>query len=65
MGLVWKKCPVSIGQVYGGDFAKFCGLFRIYELNKCLIFRHECQRECGKNVAKHIYIEKFHVKFEG
>ena len=21
-----------IGQIYGGDFAKFCGLFRIYEL---------------------------------
>ena len=22
-----------IGQIYGGDFAKFCGLLRIYELN--------------------------------
>ena len=21
-----------IGQIYGGDFAKFCGLLRIYEL---------------------------------
>ena len=23
-----------IGQIYGGDFAKFCGLLRIYELYK-------------------------------
>ena len=22
----------SNGQIYGGDFAKFCGLLRIYEL---------------------------------
>ena len=22
------------GQIYGGDFAKFCGLLRIYELEK-------------------------------
>ena len=21
-----------VGQIYGGDFAKFCGLLRIYEL---------------------------------
>ena len=22
----------TLGQIYGGDFAKFCGLLRIYEL---------------------------------
>ena len=36
-----KFCEIStvdltvttfIGQIYGGDFAKFCGLLRIYEL---------------------------------
>ena len=26
-----------IGQIYGGDFAKFCGLLRIYELYKIFI----------------------------
>ena len=27
------KCSVQcIGQIIGGDFAKFCGLLRIYEL---------------------------------
>ena len=29
----------SNGQIYGGDFAKFCGLLRIYELYK-LFSRH-------------------------
>ena len=23
---------LGVGQIYGGDFAKFCGLLRIYEL---------------------------------
>ena len=27
----------SNGQIYGGDFAKFCGLLRIYELYICNI----------------------------
>ena len=26
--------PYYIGQIYGGDFAKICGLLRIYELYK-------------------------------
>ena len=25
-------CLFSVSQIYGGDFAKFCGLLRIYEL---------------------------------
>jgi hypothetical protein len=25
-------CSPSNGQIYGGDFVKFCGLLRIYEL---------------------------------
>ena len=25
-------CKISNGQIYGGDFLKFCGLLRIYEL---------------------------------
>ena len=25
-------CSNLVGQIYGGDFAKFCGLLRIYEL---------------------------------
>ena len=29
--------PCSNGQIYGGDFAKFCGLLRIYELLKAHI----------------------------
>ena len=32
---VCEICTVDltiIGQIYGGDFAKFCGLLRIYEL---------------------------------
>ena len=33
-----------IGQIYGGDFAKFCGLLRIYEL---YIFR----LSKGKNIG--------------
>ena len=28
--------PCSNRQIYGGDFAKFCGLLRIYELYCCL-----------------------------
>ena len=49
------------------SFALLFAMLQMYELlnNKYLNFRHECQRECGKNVAKHIYIEKFHVKFVG
>ena len=27
-----------IGQIYGGDFAKFCGLLRIYELYVGILF---------------------------
>ena len=27
-----------IGQIYSGDFAKFCGLLRIYELYLALFF---------------------------
>ena len=27
----------SNSQIYGGDFGKFCGLFRIYELYKQLV----------------------------
>ena len=30
-----------IGQIYGGDFAKFCGLLRIYELWLSLAFERE------------------------
>ena len=30
-----------IGQIYGGDFAKFCGLLRIYELYPKAYFRLE------------------------
>ena len=42
---VIKFCEIStvdltgtmyIRQIYGGDFAKFCGLLRIYELYCCL-----------------------------
>ena len=29
---VYKIPPYYIGQIYGGDYAKFCGLLRIYEL---------------------------------
>ena len=29
----------SNGQIYGGDFAKFCGLLRIYELYKLQIMK--------------------------
>ena len=33
-----KVCDISTvdsaSQIYGGDFAKFCGLLRIYELYK-------------------------------
>ena len=25
-------CTVDDGQIYGGNFAKFCGLFTIYEI---------------------------------
>ena len=28
----------SVSQIYGGDFAKFCGLLRIYELYISQIF---------------------------
>ena len=38
----FAKSPFfCIGQIYGGDFAKFCGLLRIYELQlqSCLKFR--------------------------
>ena len=29
---IWGKDGAKpIGQIYGGDFAKFCGLLRIYE----------------------------------
>ena len=32
-----------IGQIYGADFAKFCGLLRIYELyyNDFCLFSHQ------------------------
>ena len=51
-----------IGQIIGGDFAKFCGLLRIYELYSCtvLIFLTDLRRQnrsdlsdrSGQKIAK-------------
>ena len=39
-----------IGQIYGGDFAKFCGLLRIYELyNRRILTKKNSKDEDGRN----------------
>ena len=52
-----KFCKIStnyifdwqyIGQIICGDFAKFCGLFRIYELYKFPFFRNWDVEELGE-----------------
>ena len=42
----------SNGQIYGGDFAKFCGLFRIYELY------------LGENRMYELYLGENHMRVE-
>ena len=36
-----------IGQIIGRDFAKFCGLIRMYELLKIIFFIFKIHNECG------------------
>ena len=36
----------SASQIYGGDFAKLCGLLRMYEL-KCVLYSHEYDLKVG------------------
>ena len=35
--LLMRLTDLYLGQIYGGDFAKFCGPLRIYELNNASI----------------------------
>ena len=54
----------SIGQTYGGDFSKFCGLLRIYELY--LVRKGYAKVIClSVKYKKHSRVGKKNVKIHG
>ena len=50
-----------IGQIYGGDFAKFCGLLRIYELYLILIESEQFAGRAAQPKKKHTFLTAFVV----
>ena len=47
-----KSRVYCVGQIYGGDFAKFCGVLRIYEL-----WKYEFEWAWAKDKNKSMYLE--------
>ena len=51
-----------IGQFYGGDFAKFCGLLRIYELYHLLFALESIGLKPGEHIVYLIHsLGKVHI----
>ena len=56
-----KFCKIStvdltvttLGQIYGGDFAKICGLFRIYELYEIQFSLHTEIKKLPEAILKY------------
>ena len=45
-----------IGQIYGGDFAKYCGLLRVYELYAPMISREKYPSFMDEKVEKYFVL---------